>query len=60
MKTSNLITVVMILAISVLLSSCEIVGGIFGAGMGFGIFMILAVVVIAILFMVKLGKNKKP
>ena len=60
MKTSNLITVVMILAISVLLSSCEVVGGIFGAGMGFGIFMILAVVVIAILFMVKLGKNKKP
>jgi len=60
MKTSNLITVVMILASSVLLSSCEVVGGIFGAGMGFGIFMILAVVVIAILFMVKLGKNKKP
>lgn len=60
MKTSNLITVVMFLAISVLLSSCEVVGGIFGAGMGFGIFMILAVVVIAILFMVKLGKNKKP
>lgn len=60
MKTSNLITVVMILAISVLLSSCEIVGGIFGAGMGFGIFMILAVVAVAILFMVKLGKNKKP
>ena len=60
MKTSNLITVVMFLAISVLLSSCEVVGGIFGAGMGFGIFMILAVVAVAILFMVKLGKNKKP
>jgi len=60
MKQSYFITAFMFLAMTVLLSSCEVVGGIFGAGMGFGIFMILAVVVIAILFMVKLGKNKKP
>jgi len=60
MKKSNFITVFMFLAISVLLSSCEVVGGIFGAGMGFGIIMIIAVIAIVILFMVKLGKNKKP
>jgi hypothetical protein len=40
-------------------TSCEVVGGIFKAGMGFGIFMVIAIVAVIIYTMSKLfGKNK--
>jgi hypothetical protein len=42
MKYINQFSILMLLMI---LSSCQIVGGIFKAGMGFGIFLVIAVLV---------------
>ena len=41
-----------------LLSSCSAVGGIFKAGMGFGVFIVIAVIAIIFYFMSKTGGNK--
>jgi hypothetical protein len=40
-----------------LLESCEVVEGIFKAGMGFGIFIVVAVIGIIIFIISKLGKK---
>lgn len=39
-------------------TSCEVVGDIFKAGMGFGIFIIIVVVAVIALIIRKLGGNK--
>ncbi len=38
-------------------SSCSVVGGIFKAGMGVGIFAVIAVVVVIIFIITRLGKK---
>lgn len=53
----NLLTLLIGILISVFVSSCEVVGGIFKAGMGFGIFMV--VVVIAIIVLIIRNVTKK-
>jgi hypothetical protein len=52
------ITAFVLLLISSVLSSCSVVGGIFKAGMGFGIFIVIAVIVAIIAVFVWLGKSK--
>jgi hypothetical protein len=39
-------------------AGCEIVGGIFKAGMGVGIFLVVAVVVVIVFLMNKIGGRK--
>lgn len=43
---------------SLLLSSCEVIEGIFKAGMGFGIFIVVAFLVLIVFIIFKLGKSK--
>lgn len=52
MRNSNLPKAVILLFLASLLNSCEAIAGIFKAGMGFGIFLVLAVIVgIAVLLL---------
>ena len=39
-------------------SSCEVVGGIFKAGMGVGVFLVVLVVVVIVYFIFRMRKNK--
>jgi len=39
-------------------SSCEVIGGIFKAGMGLGIFLVVIVIAVVIFFVSRLRKNK--
>jgi hypothetical protein len=41
------------------LSSCSIIGDIFKAGMGFGVFLVIIIVIIIALFIGRMWKNKK-
>ena len=40
-------------------SGCEVIGGIFKAGMGVGIFIVVIVIAIIIFIVSRLGKNKQ-
>ena len=44
--------------LSSLLNSCEAIAGIFKIGMGFGVFLVIAVIVVIVYFITKAGKNK--
>ncbi|WP_284653050.1 hypothetical protein [Flavobacterium terrisoli] len=57
-KYRHLCTVATVLCLSFFFSSCELVEGIFKAGMGFGIFIVLAVAVAVVAIIIKVGKNK--
>ena len=57
MKNLNRITLFAILLVSVFMSSCSAIAGIFKAGMGFGIFIV--VVIIAIIVAIIIRANKK-
>ena len=46
LKKTNLLTTFFLLFISFTLSSCEAIAGIFKAGMGVGIFIVIAVVAV--------------
>lgn len=54
-------TFIIALFISILttFSSCEIVGGIFKAGMGVGIFLVVLVVAAILYFIFRMRKNSK-
>ena len=39
-------------------TSCEVIGDIFKAGMGFGIFIVIIIVAAIVLIIAKLGGNK--
>ena len=58
MKKTNFITAFILMHISLTLSSCEAIAGIFKAGMGVGIFIVIATVAIVVFIVMKLGKNK--
>ncbi len=61
MKNSNIVKAFLLLIVSTMLSSCEAIASIFKAGMGFGIFLVIAVVALIIFIIMKaLGKNKTP
>ena len=48
----------MLFLIAVLFTSCEIIGDIFQAGMGVGIFLVVVIVAVIIFVIRKLGGNK--
>ncbi len=58
MKKENLLTNVGLLMLSTMVSSCSAITGIFNAGMGFGIFSVLAVIVVIVFIFMKVRKNK--
>jgi hypothetical protein len=53
----NLLNILGIILI-IILSSCSAIVGIFKAGMGFGIFLSVAVVAVIILILIKAGGKK--
>jgi len=50
--------IIMLMAILFTATSCELVGDIFQAGMGFGIFIIIVIIAIIAFVIAKLGGNK--
>ncbi len=58
MKKVNFLSPIILFFLSVSLSSCQAIAGIFKAGMGFGIFIVLAVVALVIFIAMRVGKNK--
>jgi len=54
MKNSGFVS---LLLMSVMLSSCTVIEGIFKAGMGFGIFIAVAVIGIILYFVFRSGKK---
>jgi hypothetical protein len=58
MKTSKRTLVMAAFIVALLLSSCEVVGGIFKAGMGFGIFLVMAVLVLIVYLIVRFSRPK--
>lgn len=61
MKNSNIVNAFLLLIVSTMLSSCEAIASIFKAGMGFGIFLVIAVIALIIFIIMKaMGKNKTP
>ncbi|HMT27890.1 MAG TPA: hypothetical protein PKD91_01290 [Bacteroidia bacterium] len=57
MKNANFPIAFIFILLATFMSSCEAIGGIFKAGMGFGIFVVLAVVVLIVGLIVKMGKK---
>ncbi len=57
MKKNSLLIILAILFITTF-SSCAVIGSIFKAGMGFGIFIVVLVVAIIIFIISRMGKNK--
>ncbi|MES1181201.1 MAG: hypothetical protein ABUL44_00245 [Flavobacterium sp.] len=58
MKKLQFLTAFLLLFILTTLSSCEAIKGIFKAGMGFGIFLVLAVIGIIVFIAMKAGGKK--
>ena len=58
MKNLNFLAVFTLLFMSFALSSCEAIAGIFKAGMGFGIFIVLAIIGVIVFIAMRAGKNK--
>ncbi len=46
------------MALFATLSSCSVVGGIFKTGMGFGIFIVVAIIALIIFLVTRIGKKK--
>ncbi len=46
-----------LLMISMLMSSCELIGGIFKAGMGVGIFIVVAIIAVVVALIMRSGKK---
>lgn len=57
MKLSRVHILILPLLMS-LLSSCEAIAGIFKAGMGFGIFIVVAIIIAIIAIVIRFNKQK--
>lgn len=51
---------ILLIAITSMLSSCQLVEGIFKAGMGFGIFIVVAIIGLILFLIFRMGRSKKP
>lgn len=51
---------ILLVAMSTLLSSCQLVEGIFKAGMGVGIFIVVAIIALIVFLVFRFGRSKKP
>jgi hypothetical protein len=58
MKKSRLSSVFSLILMSLMVSSCSAIEGIFKAGMGFGIFLVLAVFVIIVFIILKIRQKE--
>ena len=58
MKNPNFLSAFTLFMMACMLSSCEAIAGIFKAGMGFGIFLVVGVIVLIIVLFMRMGKNK--
>lgn len=57
MTSRNLPTIFILIPLAFLFSSCEAIAGIFKAGMGFGIFLVIAVIALIVFLIVRMGKK---
>ena len=57
MKHPGFITVISLLLLSVMVTSCSVIEGIFKAGMGFGIFITVAIIAVILYFVFRSGKK---
>jgi hypothetical protein len=53
----NYLKLFAITLISLFITSCSVIGGIFKAGMGFGIFIVIAVVAVIVIIITRSGKK---
>ena len=58
LNRSGVLKLVVFLMLPFLLTSCEAIAGIFKAGMGFGIFIVIAVIIAIVVFFTRMGRNK--
>lgn len=54
----NKAIIALFIALLVTISGCQVVGGIFKAGVGVGIFIVVIVIAVIIFFVTRIGKNK--
>jgi steroid 5-alpha reductase family enzyme len=57
-KTSRFLNLILVLFLGLFVSSCSVVGGIFKTGMDFGIFITVAVIVLIIVLVLRIGRRK--
>jgi len=57
MKKSRFSSIFSLILLSVMVSSCSVISGIFKAGMGFGIFFVLAILVIIAFIIMQFRKK---
>lgn len=57
MKKQSLIFALLLVLLTTF-QSCAVVGGIFKAGMGVGIFVVVAIIALIIFLIAKFGRNK--
>ncbi len=55
---NNFTRTLLLLLVLMTATSCEIIGDIFQAGMGFGIFLVIVVIAVIVLIISKLGGGK--
>jgi hypothetical protein len=51
---------ILLIAMTTMLSSCQLVEGIFKAGMGVGIFIVVAIIGLILFLIFRFGRSKKP
>jgi hypothetical protein len=50
----------LLIAMTTMLSSCQLIEGIFKAGMGFGIFIVVAIIGLILFLVFRIGRGRKP
>lgn len=55
---NKIINMLLLVIVAFTVTSCELVGDIFKAGMGVGIFVVIAVIAVIVFVISKLGGNK--
>ncbi|MEJ8819018.1 phosphatidate cytidylyltransferase [Lacibacter sp. H407] len=59
MNISNSIRIMLLALTTTMFSSCAVVEGIFKAGMGVGIFIVVAIIALLIFIIVRIGRGRK-
>lgn len=57
MKNPKIISTVILVCTLLFMASCEAIGTIFKAGMGFGIFIVIAIIVLIVGLLMRAGKK---
>ena len=56
-QVAKFFAVFALLMISMFMSSCEVIGGIFKAGVGVGVFIVIAIIAVIIALVMRAGKK---